>query len=84
MCNDVQLCNRYVREFLIPARTWLAFGLPSKTECDSGGESSVVQRDLPITNYEGKKLRSHNLIIKNMHLCVFLALQLLQLSMPLP
>jgi hypothetical protein len=24
------LCNRYVHEFLILARTWFAFGLPSK------------------------------------------------------
>jgi hypothetical protein len=24
------LCNRCVREFLILARTWFAFGLPSK------------------------------------------------------
>ena len=29
------LCNHYVREFLILARTWFAFGLPSKTGCDS-------------------------------------------------
>src|SRR6187455_1349181 len=29
------LCNRCVREFLILARTWFAFGLPSKTECDN-------------------------------------------------
>jgi hypothetical protein len=29
------LCNRCVREFLILARTWFAFGLPSKTGCDS-------------------------------------------------
>jgi hypothetical protein len=29
------LCNRYVREFLILARTWFAFGLPSKTGCDT-------------------------------------------------
>jgi hypothetical protein len=28
------LCNRRIREFLILARTWLAFGLPSKTGCD--------------------------------------------------
>jgi hypothetical protein len=28
------LCNRCVREFLILARTWFAFGLPSKTGCD--------------------------------------------------
>jgi hypothetical protein len=33
------LCNRRVREFLILARTWFAFGLPSKTGCDTcGGE----------------------------------------------
>jgi hypothetical protein len=31
------LCNRRVREFLILARTWFAFGLPSKTGCDSIG-----------------------------------------------
>jgi hypothetical protein len=35
MCDDVQLCNRCVREFLILARTWFAFGLPSKTGCDT-------------------------------------------------
>jgi hypothetical protein len=35
MCDGVQLCNRCVREFLILARTWFAFGLPSKTGCDS-------------------------------------------------
>jgi hypothetical protein len=34
MCDDVQLCNRCVREFLILARTWFAYGLPSKTGCD--------------------------------------------------
>jgi hypothetical protein len=28
------LCNRRVREFLILARTWFAFGFPSKTGCD--------------------------------------------------
>jgi hypothetical protein len=28
-------CNRYVREFLILASTWFAFGLPSKTGCDT-------------------------------------------------
>jgi hypothetical protein len=35
MCDDVQLCNRCVREFLILTRTWFAFGLPSKTGCDT-------------------------------------------------
>jgi hypothetical protein len=34
MCDDVQLCNRCVHEFLILALTWFAFGLPSKTSCD--------------------------------------------------
>jgi hypothetical protein len=34
LCDEVQLCNRCVREFLILARTWFAFGLPSKTERD--------------------------------------------------
>jgi hypothetical protein len=29
------LCNRYVRELLILAHTWFAFGVPSKTGCDS-------------------------------------------------
>jgi hypothetical protein len=35
LCDDVQLCNRCVREFLILARTWFAFDLPSKIGCDS-------------------------------------------------
>jgi transposase InsO family protein len=29
------LCNCCVRELLILARTWFAFGLPSKIECDT-------------------------------------------------
>jgi hypothetical protein len=37
MCDDVQLCNRCVREFLILARTCFAFDLPSKTGCDISG-----------------------------------------------
>jgi hypothetical protein len=37
------LCNRRVREFLILARTWFAFGLPSKTGCDkSKAEVTVI------------------------------------------
>jgi hypothetical protein len=42
MCDDVQLCHHYVREFLILARTWFAFGLPSKTECDISGIKALV------------------------------------------
>jgi hypothetical protein len=29
------LCNRCVREFMILARRWFRFGLPSKTGCDN-------------------------------------------------
>ena len=42
MCDDVQLCNRCVREFLILAYTWFAFGLPSKTVCDIGGIKALL------------------------------------------
>jgi hypothetical protein len=35
LCDDVQLCNCCVHELLILARTWFAFGLPSKTGCDT-------------------------------------------------
>jgi hypothetical protein len=42
MCDDVQLCKRCVREFLILARTWFAFGLLSKTGCDNGDRSGIV------------------------------------------
>jgi hypothetical protein len=34
LCDDVQLCNCCVHELMILARTWFAFGLPSKTGCD--------------------------------------------------
>jgi hypothetical protein len=34
MCDDVQLCNHCVHEFLILVCTWFTFGLPSKTGCD--------------------------------------------------
>jgi hypothetical protein len=39
------LCNRHVREFLILARTWFAFGLPSKTGCDIDHPCNLVQPD---------------------------------------
>jgi hypothetical protein len=42
MCDDVQLRNRYVREFLILAHTWLAFGLPSKTGCGISGIKALL------------------------------------------
>jgi hypothetical protein len=34
MCDNVQLCNRCVREFLILGHTWFVFGLPSETGFD--------------------------------------------------
>jgi hypothetical protein len=39
------LCNRCVRELLILARTWFAFGLPSKTGCDISGIKVVLTVD---------------------------------------
>jgi hypothetical protein len=40
------LCNCCVRELLILARTWFAFGLPSKTGCDT----------YPIWNYDPQSI----------------------------
>jgi hypothetical protein len=42
MCDDVQSCNRCVREFMILARIWFAFGLPSKTGCDISGIKALL------------------------------------------
>jgi hypothetical protein len=42
MCDDVQLYNRCVHEFLILARTWFAFGLSSKTGCDISGIKALL------------------------------------------
>jgi hypothetical protein len=42
MCDDVQLCNHCVREFLILARTWFASGLPSKTGCYISGIKALL------------------------------------------
>jgi hypothetical protein len=36
------LCNCCVRELLILARTWFAFGLPSKTGCDISGIKAML------------------------------------------
>jgi hypothetical protein len=36
------LCNCCVRELLILARTWFAFGLPSKTGCDTYGPQLLI------------------------------------------
>jgi hypothetical protein len=36
------LCNCCVRELLILARTWFAFGLPSKTGCDISGIKALL------------------------------------------
>jgi hypothetical protein len=45
-----KLCNCCACGFLILARTWFAFGLPSKTGCDTGkldtapGEHSINRK----------------------------------------
>jgi hypothetical protein len=65
MCDYVQLCNRYVREFLILTRTWFAFGLPSKTGCDrksgncnSGAWVNLSFKVLNASSCVGPKKRS--------------------------
>jgi hypothetical protein len=40
------LCNCFVRELLILARTWFAFGFPSKTGCDTRSLSFSGEADL--------------------------------------
>jgi hypothetical protein len=61
MRDDVQLCNRSVCEFLILARTWFAFDLPSKTECDiTQPGSSDLPPDRPDTH-------TQNLLLYTMH-----------------
>jgi hypothetical protein len=52
MCDDVQLCNCYVREFLILARTWSAFGLPSKTGCDNNPMPPSVHTEDPASIHD--------------------------------
>jgi hypothetical protein len=41
------LCNCCVRELLILARTWFAFGLPSKTGCDNETSAPLLPPDHP-------------------------------------
>jgi hypothetical protein len=42
MCDDVQLCNCCVHEFLILTRTWFTFDLTSKTGCDISGIKAML------------------------------------------
>jgi hypothetical protein len=44
------LCNCCVRELLILARTWFAFGLPSKTGCDNNkiGKWAIELNELTV------------------------------------
>jgi hypothetical protein len=51
------LCNHCVREFLILSRTWLPFGLPSKTRCDS--QANILEHlsmAIPSTNPQSTAL----------------------------
>jgi hypothetical protein len=45
MCDDVQLCNRCVHEFLILTRTCFTFSLPFKTGCDT---RNIATPSLPV------------------------------------
>jgi hypothetical protein len=69
MCDDVQLCNRCVCEFLILARTWFAFSLPYKTECD------ICPSNLPMSMdsmNRGRSLLDHfNLLNIKHHLDIY-------------
>jgi hypothetical protein len=55
LCDDVQLCNCCVRDLLILARTWFAFGLPSKTGCDNGGRAGLDRHWLRPDGGEGRR-----------------------------
>jgi hypothetical protein len=51
------LCNRCVRELLILARTWFAFGLPSKIGCDTGLTFKHLISKWPrLTSFAGKEV----------------------------
>jgi hypothetical protein len=55
------LCNCCVRELLILAHTWFAFGLPSKTGCDkeqclSGGAPDCPVRPSPAASPTATKV----------------------------
>jgi hypothetical protein len=51
------LCNHCVREFQILARTWFAFGLPSKTRCDSQANiPEHLSMAIPSTNPQSMAL----------------------------
>jgi hypothetical protein len=49
------LCNCCVRELLILARTWFAFGLPSKTGCDNEATEEMRQ----LTQYDQDQRPQH-------------------------
>jgi hypothetical protein len=53
------LCNHCVHEFLILTRTWFAFGLPSKTECESGRvhDGEIVGERLGMADKWGRRDR---------------------------
>jgi hypothetical protein len=54
------LCNCCVRELLILARTWFAFGLPSKTGCDNQsphGRNSKINCSQAFNGFIPRKLK---------------------------
>jgi hypothetical protein len=69
------LCNCCVRELLILARTWFAFGLPSKTGCDSVRNIIESERERAKTNH--KRIRADDTVI------CFIEVRFLQTYSPL-
>jgi hypothetical protein len=62
------LCNRCVREFLILARTWFTFGLPSKTGCDKDPSAEATLMGGKFYNdvwVNGGRELAHEIIKKN-------------------
>jgi hypothetical protein len=62
LCGDVRLCICCVRELLILARTWFAFGLPSKTGCDNC--TTRVYKDIVYQEPFNDTWYDHDIIIR--------------------
>jgi hypothetical protein len=62
------LCNRCVREFLILARTWFTFGLPSKPGVPSSWTTcSSPMGGLYIASVSSQKIIAQQVVGNNVH-----------------
>jgi hypothetical protein len=55
------LCNCCIRELLILARTWFAFGLPSKTGCDTYQEYTSKVLDCKERSTRAKSIKMNKI-----------------------